>query len=255
MAITIAISGKGGSGKTTVAAMMIRALLERANHGTVLAVDADPNSCLGLTLGISSTRTVADIREEARGKSPGEAGMDKIRSVEYGIQQAIEEEKGFDLLTMGRPEGPSCYCAVNNMLRQFLNTLSSKYQYVVLDNEAGMEHLSRRTTNDVDLLCIITEPTHIGRITARRIATLADQLPISVKHRGIIWNKADSTGENGHEVNEIENLGTVPFDTEVIDASQKNQSIFELDENNAAMCAIKELLDNHLAKLKVGATR
>ena len=103
MAITIAISGKGGSGKTTVAAMMIRALLERANHGTVLAVDADPNSCLGLTLGISSTRTVADIREEARGKSPGEAGMDKIRSVEYGIQQAIEEEKGFDLLTMGRP--------------------------------------------------------------------------------------------------------------------------------------------------------
>lgn len=255
MAITIAISGKGGSGKTTVAAMIIRALLERADRGAVLAVDADPNSCLGLTLGIQSACTVADIREEARAKSPSDVGMDKIRSVEYGIQQAIVEDKGFDLLTMGRPEGPSCYCAVNNMLRQFLDTLSSKYHYVVLDNEAGMEHLSRRTTNDVDLLCIVTEPTHIGQITAKRIATLADQLPISIKNKGIIWNKADSQVEAGHEVEEICNLGTVPFDPAVINASQSDNSIFDLKGNNAALLAIKELLDDNLAKLKTGTTR
>lgn len=253
MGITIAISGKGGSGKTTVAAMIIRALLERDNHGAILAVDADPNSCLGLTLGIQSACTVADVREAARTKSPSDTGMDKIRSVEYGIQQAVTEAKGFDLLTMGRPEGPSCYCAVNNMLRQFLNTLSSQYHYVILDNEAGMEHLSRRTTNDVDLLCIVTEPTHVGRVTAERIATLAERLPISVKHTGIIWNKADSTVQAGYEVDEICHLGTVPFDPVVIDASQRNQSIFELDGNTAAMFAIKELLEDNLTKLKMGA--
>ena len=255
MAITIAISGKGGSGKTTVAAMIIRALLERTNHGTVLAVDADPNSCLGLMLGVQSSSTVADIREEARSKSPSNAGMDKVRSVEYGIQQAIIEEKGFDLLTMGRPEGPSCYCAVNNLLRQFLNTLSSKYQYVVLDNEAGMEHLSRRTTNDVDLLCIMTEPTHIGRMTAKRIATLTDQLPITIKNVGIIWNKADSEVEDGHEVEDIDNLGTIPFDPAVINASQTNKAIFDLNDNNAAQLAVKELLEDNLSKLKMSAAR
>jgi CO dehydrogenase maturation factor len=255
MAITIAISGKGGSGKTTVAAMIIRALLERVNHGAVLAVDADPNACLGLALGIQSARTVADIREEARTQSPSDAGMDKVRSVEYGIQQAIIEDKGFDLLTMGRPEGPSCYCAVNNLLRQFLDTLSSRYQYVVLDNEAGMEHLSRRTTNDVDLLCIVTEPTYIGRITAKRITALADQLPVSIKHMGIIWNKADSTIEAGHEVEGIDNLGTVPFDPVVAEASQRNKSIFELGDNSKALFAIKELLDGSLSKLKIGTTR
>lgn len=255
MTITIAISGKGGSGKTTVAAMIIRALLERSERGAVLAVDADPNSCLGLMLGIQSSRTVADIREEARAKSPNDGGMDKVRSVEYSIQQAIMEEKGFDLLTMGRPEGPSCYCAVNNLLRQFLNTLSSKYQYVVLDNEAGMEHLSRRTTNDVDLLCIVTEPTQIGRVTAKRIATLTDQLPITIKNVGIIWNKADSEVEDGYDVEEIGNLGTVPFDSSVIHASQKNKSIFDLNKNNAALLAVKELLEDNLSKLKMSATR
>jgi CO dehydrogenase maturation factor len=149
MTTTIAISGKGGSGKTTVAAMIIRVLLERASHEAILAVDADPNSCLGLMLGISSARTVADIREEARGKSPSQAGVDKLRSVEYGIQQTMTEAKGFDLLTMGRPEGPSCYCAVNNMLRRFLDALSSKYQYVVLDNEAGMDSETRRATSNL----------------------------------------------------------------------------------------------------------
>ena len=140
MATTIAISGKGGSGKTTLAAMIIRSLLEKVNKGAVLAVDADPNSCLGLTLGVQPVGIVADIREDARAKPPSNTGVDRIRSVEYGIQQAITEAEGFDLLTMGRPEGPDCYCAVNNMLRKFLDELSSQYKFVVIDNEAGMEH-------------------------------------------------------------------------------------------------------------------
>src|SRR4030042_2038478 len=177
MTTTVAVSGKGGSGKTTIAAMMIRYLLEQAGGGAVLAVDADPNSCLGLTLGVEPAATVADIREQARAKTPGNAGMDKLRTVEYAIQQAITESEGFDLLTMGRPEGPSCYCAVNNLLRKFLDELSSQYRYVIIDNEAGMEHLSRRTTNNVDLLCIVAEPTPIGSVTAQRISDLTQKLP------------------------------------------------------------------------------
>ncbi|MHC4666037.1 MAG: nucleotide-binding protein, partial [Planctomycetota bacterium] len=148
MATTIAISGKGGSGKTTLAAMMIRALMDRASKG-ILAVDADPNSCLGLMMGVKLTGTVARLREDSRQKQPNSGGMDRVRTFEYGLQQAITEAKGFDLLTMGRPEGPDCYCAVNNLLRKFMDKLSDSYGFVVIDNEAGMEHLSRRTTNNV----------------------------------------------------------------------------------------------------------
>jgi len=180
MTTTIAISGKGGSGKTTVAAMIVR-LLREQGAGPILAVDADANSCLGLTLGVEPAGTIAEIRENARKKSPSSSGVDKLRAVELGIQQAITEASGFDLLTMGRPEGPACYCAVNNLLRQFLDKLSSQYQFVIIDNEAGMEHLSRRTTNNVDLLYIVTEATSLGALTAQRIFALAKQLPIVVK--------------------------------------------------------------------------
>ncbi|MHC4763268.1 MAG: nucleotide-binding protein, partial [Planctomycetota bacterium] len=120
MGKTIAISGKGGSGKTTLCAIMIRALLEKAQKG-ILAIDADPNSCLGLTLGTEVTGTIAQLREQ---KQPANEGMDRVRAFEYGLQQAITEAKGFDLLTMGQPEGPSCYCAVNNLLRKFMDDLS-----------------------------------------------------------------------------------------------------------------------------------
>jgi CO dehydrogenase maturation factor len=245
MAITIAISGKGGSGKTTLAAMIIRFLLEKSNSNTVLAVDADPNSCLGLTLGIQPVGTVADIREDARAKPPTNTGMDRIRSVEYGIQQAITEAQGFDLLTMGRPEGPDCYCAVNNMLRKFLDELSSQYQFVVIDNEAGMEHLSRRTTNNVDVLFIVAEPTPIGSVTAERIFALAKQLPISVKKIGIIWNSAD----NNKKLNGIDIFGYIPYDEDVSDASTQGKTIFDIKETDPAFIAIQKILERILASI------
>jgi CO dehydrogenase maturation factor len=121
--------------------------------------------------------------------------MDRVRTFEYGLQQAISEASGFDLVTMGRPEGPDCYCAVNNLLRKFMDNMASAYGFVVMDNEAGMEHLSRRTTNNVDVLCIAAEATPIGVITAQRIVELAGRLPISVKRVGVIWNRADHEKE------------------------------------------------------------
>jgi CO dehydrogenase maturation factor len=243
MAITIAISGKGGSGKTTLAAMFIRALREQARNAAVLGVDADPNSCLGLTLGVEPVGIVADIREQARAKPPTNTGMDRVRSVEYGIQQAITEADGFDLLTMGRPEGPDCYCAVNNMLRKFLNELSSQYRFVVIDNEAGMEHLSRRTTNNVDMLCIVAEPSPVGIVTAQRIFDLARKLPIIVRQIGVVWSRTD---EN-KKLNGIDFLGHIPYDNAVSDASMQGKTVFDLDDDSPALVAARAMLEHILA--------
>jgi CO dehydrogenase maturation factor len=241
MTTTIAVSGKGGSGKTTITAMMIRYLIEQKGSGPVLAVDADPNSCLGLMLGVAPAGTVADIREDARSKKTDSSGTDKLRSVEYAIQQAVTESKGFDLLTMGRPEGPSCYCAVNNMLRKFLDTLGSQYRYVVVDNEAGMEHLSRRTTNKVDYLCIVAEQSPVGLVTARRILTLTQKLPIEVKKIGLIWNKKLDNSKQ-ISLNDIETFGCIPYDTAVFEDSMKGKTVFDVSKDNPAYMAVKTIL-------------
>ncbi len=241
MAITIAISGKGGSGKTTLSSMIIRMLIEQS-AGSVLAVDADPNACLGLTMGVEVTETIASIREQARAKTPDNTGIDKTRLLEYGVQQAITEAKGFDLLTMGHPEGPSCYCAANNLLRGFMDKLSGSYNFVVLDNEAGMEHLSRRTTNNVDLLCIVAEPGRVGEITAKRIYELTRQLPITVKRVGVIWNRADSV----HEVDGIESLGFVPYDKAILNCSMQSKTIFDLETSSPAFLALQSIIEQEL---------
>jgi CO dehydrogenase maturation factor len=250
MAIAIAISGKGGSGKTTLAAMIIRTLMGRTAK-SILAVDADPNSCLGLTMGAEVNGAIADLREKARRKKPSNGGMDRIRSFEYDIQQAITEAKGFDLLTMGRPEGPDCYCAVNNVLRKFLDKLSSAYSFVVIDNEAGMEHLSRRTTNNVDLLCIVAESTPLGVLTARRIFDLAKQLPISVKQIGVIWNKSESMEQGVGIERDIETFGSIPYDKAVFEASMQGKTIFDLEENSPALLAVRKIIDRKLSLVKV----
>jgi CO dehydrogenase maturation factor len=237
MATTIAISGKGGSGKTTLAAMVIR-LLRGRSEKAILAVDADPNSCLGQIMGVEPTGTIAEIRE----KSTGNAVTDRVRSFEYNIQQAITEADGFDLLTMGRPEGPGCYCAANNILRTFMDRLSSSYGFVVIDNEAGMEHLSRRSTNNVDLLCIVTEPTAIGQATAKRISSLVKELPITVRRTGVIWNRTDET----KQLDGIETLGCVPYDKALIEASMQGKSVFDLDQNCPAMLALSKIFERQL---------
>ncbi len=252
MSTTIAISGKGGSGKTTVAAMIIRLLCGQSSRA-LLAVDADPNACLGLMMGVEPVGTIAELRESAREKSPTNAGADRLRSFEYGIQQTITETAGFDLLTMGRPEGPSCYCAVNNILRQFLDRLSSQYGFVIIDNEAGMEHLSRRTTNNVDLLCIVAEANPLGTVTAKRIFDLTKQLPISVKQIGVIWNETrDPSDEQRATNDELETLGCVPYDDAVFNALMQGKTIFDIERNNPALAAVKGILEQKLPKVKVG---
>ena len=247
MAITIAVSGKGGCGKTTLAAMMIRALVD-AGHGPVLAVDADPNACLAMTLGVEALGSIADLREKARRKTPTNAGTDRLSEFQYGLNSIITEAKGFDLVTMGRPEGPDCYCAANNLLRRFLDELSDQYAFVVLDNEAGMEHLSRRTTNHVDLLCMVSQPSPIGRITAQRIMELTKTLPIAIKRSGVVWSRTDTA----EDLAGIETLACVPEDPAVLGACMEGRSIFDVEADSPAQCAVSQLLrETSMIEMKV----
>jgi len=159
MAKTIAIAGKGGVGKTTIAALLIQFLSEK---GVVLAIDADPSSNLNQALGISYERTIGSIREDlsnAVKKGDFEAGVTKKEFLDLKVEEAIVETNKIDLLVMGRPEGPGCYCAVNNMLRSIIDSIGNRYDYVVIDCEAGMEHISRQTTRDLDYLIIVSEPS------------------------------------------------------------------------------------------------
>jgi CO dehydrogenase maturation factor len=197
-------------------------------------------------MGVEDTNTIAELREKARRKQPSDGGMDRVRTFEYGLQQAISEASGFDLVTMGRPEGPDCYCAVNNLLRKFMDNMASAYGFVVMDNEAGMEHLSRRTTNNVDVLCIAAEATPIGVITAQRIVELAGRLPISVKRVGVIWNRAD----HEKELDGIESFGSVPCDQAVLDVSVRGGTVFDVRENSPAYLAVRKILEQKLNLLK-----
>src|SRR3990167_7452849 len=189
MAFNIAVAGKGGTGKSTLSALIIRYITEELDK-PVSAVDADPNASLGALLGLHVQSTIADIREDIVEKKVDFSGMSKDRYIEYSI---IEKDK-YDLLTMGRPEGPKCYCYVNNLLRKYLDKVGTTYPFIVTDNEAGMEHLSRRTTNNVDLLLIVSEPTIVGALTIQRILKLADSLPITIRKKLCVLNQVQKSG-------------------------------------------------------------
>ena len=183
MTTTIALAGKGGVGKTTIAAMVVK-YLAQVQPGAVLAIDADPSSNLNMVLGLDLDWTVGDIREDmlqqvkstlveggaAMGGLPG--GISKREYLEYHVRSALAEGSRFDLIAMGRGEGQGCYCAVNHNLREVVDGMSRHYAYVVIDNEAGMEHLSRRTTRDVQHLLVISDPSQRGLVAAQRIAEI-----------------------------------------------------------------------------------
>ena len=205
MTTTIALAGKGGTGKTTVAGLLIRYLKEE-REGAILAIDADPSSNLNFVLGMELYQTIGEIREDMldqaqssgalAGSMPG--GMSKQEWLDYQVQMSLVEGERVDLLAMGRPEGPGCYCAANQMLRVIIDRLNKQYNYVVIDNEAGMEHLSRRTTRDVDVLLLVTDPTQRGLIAAKRMKEMVPGLEINVGHTYLIVNRVQ--GSKGAEV-------------------------------------------------------
>lgn len=192
MTTTFAVAGKGGTGKTTIAALLVRYLVMNG-RGAVLAIDADPSSNLNLALGVAVEQTIGGLREDALVKvQAGKmgSGMTKTDFLEYGLRDALVEEKDFDLLAMGRPEGPGCYCAANNILRTSMDRLAQGYDCVVMDNEAGLEHLSRRTTRDVDVLFVVSDFSQRGIVAAGRVAELTSELKTKVGRMGLILNRA-----------------------------------------------------------------
>jgi CO dehydrogenase maturation factor len=187
MPFSIALAGKGGTGKTTIAGMLIKYLVLKGKV-PVLAVDADSNANLNEVLGLEVKDTLGNAREEMKkGKVP--SGMTKDVFMSMKLEQAIVETEGYDLIVMGQPEGAGCYCAANNLLTGFLERLTGNYPYIVMDNEAGMEHISRLTTRNVDVLLIVSDTSRRGLQTAIRINRLADKLNIGVSKSGLIINK------------------------------------------------------------------
>jgi len=253
LAFVIALSGKGGTGKTTLAALMVR-YISRDLGRTVLAVDADPNSGLGEALGVSPERTVADIREDTREERLQLApGMSKERQIEFLIQSSVAEGKRFDLLTMGRPEGPKCYCYVNNLLRKYLDEATSTYPFVVIDNEAGMEHLSRRTTNNVDELFIVSDATLQGARTVARIMKLAGELPIFVKRKEVFLNAIVQGDDAAGFKSAIRDAGftialSVPHDDELYRTLAAGKSVFDLPDSSAAVLSVGRFLDKRIVR-------
>jgi len=210
----IAFTGKGGAGKTTLATLTVRELI-RMGQTPVLAVDADPNATLAMGLGVECPGTISDLREQmlAAAKEPSEIPKDRL--MDQWLAELLSEQTGFDLLTMGRPEGPHCYCYVNGLLRRYLKLLRDNYRCVVVDCEAGMEYLSRLTVDDVDAMVMAAEPSAVGLITVRRIAELADGLPVTVHRRVLAVNKRGAPGAGAWtdaDLPAVDATVAIPFD-------------------------------------------
>ncbi len=230
MTYFVAVTGKGGTGKSTVAAFLVRLLLEKGIR-PVLAVDADPNSSLAPLVGLRAGPTIGDIREDVLKEKEKARGIPKKTILEMKLEECILEAKGFDLLTMGRPEGPGCYCYVNSLLQGTLSTLRSNYQVTVVDNEAGMEHLSRMNTSNVDCLVTVCEPSISSARAAERILNLSESLSIAVRRRVLVWNKVRPSGvpEGVKELlagNSFDDTVILPADEQVEQLCAMEQSVF-----------------------------
>jgi CO dehydrogenase maturation factor len=232
MTVTIAVAGKGGTGKTTLSGLLVRYLV-RHDRGKVLAIDADPSSNLHLVLGLPLAQTIGDIREEAReGVQPGMSRQDWLG---YAVRMAVEEGDDFDLLAMGRPEGQGCYCAANHMLRSIMDSINNGYDYVVMDNEAGMEHLSRRTTRDVQHLLIVSDPTLRGIVAAERISSLRHELNINIENTYLIINRLSGALPPALQAKvdslDIPLLGIVPVDESITEFEFTGRPLIELSDS------------------------
>ena len=261
MATTIALAGKGGVGKTTIAGMVIKYLAQKGD-GAILAIDADPSSNLNMVLGLDLDWTVGDIREDMLaqvqksllqgGAAMGtiQGGMSKADYLDFEVRSSLAEGERFDLIAMGRPEGPGCYCAVNHNLREVVDSISTSYRWVVIDNEAGLEHLSRRTTRDVEHLLMVSDPTQRGIVATERINEIVKDLDINIENVYLILNrvmgeipaplmeKIDSLGVNF--------LGTVPADQDLMTFEFTGRPLVELGDESLVYQAVAGMMEKIL---------
>ena len=242
MGYVIAMAGKGGTGKTTIAALIIRSIKDK-KLGSILAIDADPNSNLGEMLGIEMGKDIGKILDEISAdpdKLP--PGMTKELFIQFQVQSAVQEGDGFDILSMGKPEGPGCYCYVNNVLRGVMTKLIKDYDYIIIDNEAGLEHLSRRTTRYADTLIVVSDASSCGLKSAQRISLLVKQLKFAVRKNTLLVNRFNKNIEN-KKIKEtgLDYLGNLPLDLGIEELSLSGGSVFNLKSNTPALMALNLL--------------
>ena len=247
MGKVIAMAGKGGTGKTTLSALIIRHL-QKKGLGPILAVDADPSSNLGDALGLPVKQSLGTAREDffdTKGQLP--PGMTKESYLEMKLHEILVESKGLDLLVMGRPEGPGCYCYANNILRRHLDILAKNYPFVVMDNEAGMEHLSRRTTQGVDYLLFLSDYSIKGIRTVGKIRQLIDELKLSVKERHLVVDRAPQDLDPGFcreiQGQGLDLLGTVPNDPSISEYEMKGKPLLCLPDESPAVQIVAEMME------------
>ncbi len=249
MPYTIALAGKGGSGKTTMAGLLIKYLVKK-NKIPILAVDADCNANFNEVLGLEVKETLGNAREDMKkGVVPG--GMTKDIFMEMKLEEAMVEAPGFDLIVMGQPEGAGCYCAANTLLTGFMERLSNNYPFIVMDNEAGMEHISRLTTKNVDILLIVADTSRRGLQAALRIEDLARSLNIGVGKSYVVINQVkNGLSEKALEMIEgagLDLAGTVPADDNIYEYDFNGQPTIEMPEDSPSVQAAFQIFEKIVA--------
>jgi len=247
--LVIAVSGKGGVGKTTTTALMIKILSQQKNRRSILAIDANPDTNLPDLLGTSVNKTVGMVTDDLKKaveKDEIPIGMTKEAILESRIFEILRETPNFDLLVMGRGEGEGCYCPVNAFLAHIIDRLAKNYDLTLMDMEAGLEHLSRRTDRDVDIMIIVTDPSSMGLQTAKRIKELAKEVHIKFKKTYLIGNKFNPEMENTlkEETKKlgIEFAGIIPPDENVSTYNLTGKPLTQLPNNSPALLSTKKIL-------------
>ncbi len=246
MSFSIAVAGKGGSGKTSLTSLVIRYL--KNNHlEPILAIDADANANLGDSLGLEVKQTIGSIIASFNGEKINiPQGMTKEAYLEVKLNGALTESQGIDLLTMGRGEGAECYCYPNALLRKFADSLAGNYAYVVMDNEAGMEHLSRRTTQNIDVLLLVSNHSVKGVRTLARIKELVAELGLVVRQQAVIINlvpaKLDPAVSEELSRLHLEPAALVPEDETIPQYDLKLKPLLDLPDTSAAVRAVNALM-------------
>jgi CO dehydrogenase maturation factor len=248
--MTIAMAGKGGTGKTTIAGLLIKFLLKRGIK-PILAVDADANANLNEVLGVEVETTVGEAREGLKDDVP--TGMTRDIYMEYKLEEALVESDGYDLIVMGRPEGPGCYCHANTLLSRYIDRLCSNYRVVVMDNEAGMEHISRLMARRADILIIASDPSQRGILAAKRIRDLARELKLEFKKECLIINRVNGelppAIKDAADAAGLNLAGCVPEDDLISHYDTQGRPTAQLPDDARSVQALNEIFEGTIFDL------
>ncbi|MEL1135973.1 AAA family ATPase [Desulfitobacterium sp. THU1] len=242
----VAVAGKGGVGKTTFTALLLRQMVKELQGKTILAVDADPNANLNEALGLEVTATISELLEDSKNPKAIPTGMPKDVFIEYKLQQSLIESKDIDLLVMGGPQGPGCYCYPNDLLRKYLETLGNNYDFVIVDTEAGLEHISRRTIPRIDLMFVISDSSARGIRSAGRVNDLINGLRSAVNEVFLVVTKT-TEGSLDSLQKEIDKtglrlIGDIPLDSMVVTHDLEGSPLYTLPDDSLAVQAVQKIL-------------